>query len=328
MSDSTQAPGDAFSVQSDVRAPWRRFLDTLAPVRTELFQFCLKLTGDVWDAEDLAQDALLRVFSSLGKTDADLTHPKAYLIRTATNLWIDRLRRAAKEKAILELTAPDEESPRDAPEDVADATTAAAHLIRMLHPQERAAIVLKDVLDLSLRDSAEILNTTVGAVKSALSRGRARLAHRRAPAGLAMPNRGLVEKFMIALRDTDLASLKSICSVDLTVEMVGGAESRSFEESQNFFQHAHFVMPELGFGESPRWALTEYQGEPIVLGFRTLNGREGINEIHRVETLDSKIVRIRCYCFCPDVLRCVGEALDLDSLQRPYRSPSPEDYKG
>ena len=327
MSDSSKASGDPFSVQSEVRATWRSFLDTLAPIRPELFQFCLKLTGNVWDAEDLIQDALLRVFSSLGKTDADLTNPKAYLIRTATNLWIDKIRRSAREKAILELNTVDEAAPTDTAEDAVEATTAAAHLIGMLHPQERAAVVLKDVLDLSLRDSAEILNTTVGAVKSALSRGRARLDHRKEPAGIDLPNRELVEQFMIALRDSDLASLKRICSIDLTVEMVGGAESRSFEESQSFFQHAHFVMPELGFGESPRWALSEYQGELIVLGFRTLDGQEGLNEIHRVETLDKKITRIRCYCFCPDVLRSIGDALDLDALNRPYRSPSPEDYQ-
>jgi DNA-directed RNA polymerase specialized sigma24 family protein len=48
------------------------------------YRYCRRLTGNIWDGEDLLQDALMRVFSLLGKIDADL-NPRAYLIRTATN---------------------------------------------------------------------------------------------------------------------------------------------------------------------------------------------------------------------------------------------------
>jgi hypothetical protein len=41
------------------------------------------------------------------------------------------------------------------------------------------------------------------------------------------------------------------------------------------------VMPALGFGRNPWWKVDEYLDEPIVLGFRTLNGLEGLNEVHR-----------------------------------------------
>ena len=91
-----------FAMQSSVRKPWRRFIDSLAPLRNDLHRYCCKLTGNVWDGEDLVQDTLIRVFSLLGKIDAKLEHPRAYLIRIATNLWIDRCRRAAREHAILE----------------------------------------------------------------------------------------------------------------------------------------------------------------------------------------------------------------------------------
>ena len=323
--DTDQNTG--FSIQSDVRAPWRSYLDSLVSVRPELYQYCLKLTGNIWDAEDLAQEALLRVFSLLGKTDARIQNPKAYLVKTASNVWIDKVRRLAKERAILELSTIDASVNRDTTSDSIDAKTAAGQLLQSLHPQERAAVVLKDILDLSLKETAEILNTSVGAIKSALHRGRSRLTDRLEPAGLDLPNGALVEAFMEALQNTDLESLKNICALDLTVELVGGAESRSFDDSQMFFKHAHFVMPELGFGENPRWEFTLYLGEPIVLGFRTLNGVEGINEVHRIETLDGKITRIRCYCFCPDTLRAIGTDLGMNALLRPYRSPSPEDYQ-
>lgn len=75
----TRTPGSsAFDVQSDVRAPWRRYVDALASFRPALHGYCCRLTGNVWDGEDLLQDTLLRVFGLLGKIDRDLENPKAY----------------------------------------------------------------------------------------------------------------------------------------------------------------------------------------------------------------------------------------------------------
>jgi RNA polymerase sigma-70 factor (ECF subfamily) len=313
---------DAFVTQSDVRRPWRRYLDLLAPLRPELHRYCTRLAGNVWDGEDLAQDALVRVFSMLGKIDADLENPRAYLIRTATNIWIDRMRRHAREAAalVLEAVEPGIEEPQ-AP---ADAKPAVDAMFRKLHPQERAAIVMKDVLDLSLEESAALLKTSTGAVKAALNRARGRLAEIKPAAGFDAPPRELVERFMIAMRNKDLEALRAMCAVGLTVELVGGAESEGFDRSRMFFEHAHMVFP--GFGQNPRWEMTDYGGEPVVIGFRTLDGVEGLNEVHRLSIENGKIARVRCYCFCPDTLRTVAEDLGIPSLARPYRSPSPEDF--
>src|SRR5262245_35956203 len=179
-----------FAVQAEVRAPWRRYLDSLTPLRPDLHRYCRRLTGNVWDGEDLVQDTLLRVFALLGKSDARLENPKAYLIRTATNLWIDRMRRFAREEAALALDPGDVSTP---PLEPVDARPAAAALFERLHPQERAAVVMKDVWDLSLEETATLLHTTVGAVKSALHRGRGRLEGRRPPAGFDTPPRAIVE---------------------------------------------------------------------------------------------------------------------------------------
>jgi hypothetical protein len=77
------------------------------------------------------------------------------------------------------------------------------------------------------------------------------------------------------------------------------------------------VMPQLGFGENPHWDTIVYDGEPMALGYRTLNGVEGINEVHRLEEVDGRIARIRCYCFCPDTLRVLGEHLGIVALDPP-----------
>lgn len=316
---------NAFAVQRAVRGPWRRYLDRLEPHRPALHNYCRRLTGNVWDGEDLVQDTLLRVFCMLGKSDAKLENPKAYLIRAAANLWIDRMRRSAREQAALALEH-SEAKPR--PPEAADSRPAATALFEMLHPQERAAILMKDVFDLSLEETAAMLSTTVGAVKSALSRARGRLEGARPRAGFDAPPKELVERFMRALADQDIVAMKELCAEHVTGELVGGVELDTFEKAQTFFKHAHMVMPRLGFGERPWWKLAEFEGEPIVLGFRTLDGVEGLNEIHRIEGLDGRIVRVRTYCFCPETLAVVAEALGCKALPRPHRSPSIRDVVG
>ena len=314
---------DAFSVQTDVRDPWRAYLDLLTPVRPDLHRYCCQLTGNIWDGEDLLQDALIKVFSLLGKIDTDLENPKAYLIRTATNLWIDQRRRVKREQEILQQnfeTTPSDESKANEPLEVRDA---AHRLMQTLNPQERAAIVLKDVFDLSLEETAAIIKTTTGSVKSALSRGRSRLDETR-PSAHFLPSREIVEQFTLAMTNTDMEMLKNICHTSLTTELVGGAEINSLEESKVFFSHAHFVYPEAGFGGNPWWKVVEFKGEFMVLGFRTIDGEEGLNEVHRLEVDDDNISRIRCYCWCPDTLRAIGKEFGFKKVEHPlrtYRSP-------
>src|SRR5262245_51516546 len=125
---------DHFANQGAIRGPWRTYLDGLAVYRSDLHRYCWRLTGNVWDAEDLMQDTLVRVFGLLGRNDARLENPRAYLIRAATNLWVDRMRRLAREQAVLALEAPEEVAP--AAHDGIEVRDAARRLFEVLHPQE------------------------------------------------------------------------------------------------------------------------------------------------------------------------------------------------
>lgn len=169
MSDSERAA----TIQDGVRPTWRAYLDDLVPFRPDLHRYCRRLTGNVWDGEDLVQDALLRVFGLMGKVDAALGDPRAYLIRTATNLWIDQLRRRDVHETAREELRMSE--PTLAGERSLEVRDAASELLDRLAPRERAAVLLKDVFDLSLEETALTLRTSVGAVKAALHRGRGRL---------------------------------------------------------------------------------------------------------------------------------------------------------
>jgi RNA polymerase sigma-70 factor (ECF subfamily) len=305
-----------------VRGPWRRFIDDLAPLRPDLFRYCCGLTGNVWDGEDLVQDVLARVFAQLGKINMDLPNPRAYLFRTATNLWIDRIRRASLERA--HAAAEKAEPPPDDPDasQVVDVRAAANSLFLHLAPQERAAVLLADVLDFSLEETASMLMTTVGAVKAALHRGRSRLrTAAAAPPPPAATPRAVVDTFVAALTAKDFDAIRALCLADVTVDMVGGANFDGYEVGKVTVEHAHFVMPDWGFGENPHWRVVEYAGEPLAIGFRTLGGVEGLNEIWRFETGEGGVSKLRLYCFSPDVLAAVAKDMGIPALKRPYRSP-------
>src|SRR3954464_8174499 len=77
-----------------VKQSWRLFLETYEPLRPELYRYCRHLTRSPWDAEDMAQEAMSRAFVSLGLISDAPANPRAWLFRVASNLWLNRSRRA------------------------------------------------------------------------------------------------------------------------------------------------------------------------------------------------------------------------------------------
>src|SRR3954463_12600289 len=140
-------------LQSTTQRSWTRFLETYEPLRTELYRYCRHLTRSPWDAEDLAQDTLARAFVTLAQMSEEPPNPRAWLFRIASNLWIDQTRRRREVPSEAPEPAPTRPVEPRAPRE------AAGTLLVTLSPQERAAVVLKDVFDLSLDEIAESLGT-------------------------------------------------------------------------------------------------------------------------------------------------------------------------
>jgi len=69
----------------------RAFMRLIEPHRSHLWRYCLRLTGSVWGADDLMQEAMLRAFARLIWWEPVEARP--YLFRIATNTWIDDLPR-------------------------------------------------------------------------------------------------------------------------------------------------------------------------------------------------------------------------------------------
>jgi RNA polymerase sigma-70 factor (sigma-E family) len=129
------------------------------------------LTGDRGLAEDLVQDAFVKVlgrFHDLRNRDAFWW----YLRRTIVNLSTSYFRRRGVERAWFARQRPDEAAPT--PHDLAERDRLRTALMT-LRPEQRAAIVLRFYEDLSEADTAEALGMPLGTVKSTVSRGIERL---------------------------------------------------------------------------------------------------------------------------------------------------------
>lgn len=124
-----------------------------------------RMLGSKAAGEDLAAEALARAFArwrSVRRHPA----PDAWVLRTATNLAIDQLRRKRPRTA---------ETPIDSPEDAVAIRLALADAMARLSNRQRTVVTLRYLADLSERDVAAALSISPGTVKSTLSRGLANL---------------------------------------------------------------------------------------------------------------------------------------------------------
>ena len=137
--------------------------------RRRLFGALCLLVGHRHEAEELAQDAFLRVWERWDRVRT-MADPVGYLYRTAMNGFRSRYRRSR-----LALRRPfAAREPRDAMAAVEDRDEVVRRLARLTQGQ-RAAVVLLDLLEFSSSEAAAILRTTPGAVRTQAARGRAEL---------------------------------------------------------------------------------------------------------------------------------------------------------
>lgn len=315
-----------------VRGSWHRFLETFEPLRSELYRYCRHLTRSPWDAEDLAQDAMARAFVTIGQMGQAPENPRAWLFRVASNLWIDQVRRRRDERPI--------DDARDAGGDARDpkaSREAAGTLLAQLPPQERAAVVLKDVFDFSLEEVAESLSTTTGAVKAALHRARGKLGEAPpSPAPEKQPAPGVLDAFCAAFNAGDIDRLTSLLLDTAAVEVVGATTQYGPEAAKRTVLFGMLfgskvmatsdkvdgMEPRFMAGvlpNAPRVEARLHRGEWILLHWYEHQDGDFVRAITRVEADGERVARLRNYFFTPDFVADVCGELGLPSRPNGYR---------
>lgn len=241
---------DQDSQLASARAGSREAFDALlAPFRRELKAHCYRMSGSLHDADDLLQDTLLRAWRGLASFEGR-SSLRTWLYRVATSACLDA---ADKQKtralppwlspratafeglrpdvetpwlepapdALLGGAAPSPEARFSARESVSLAFLAA---LQRLPARQRAVLLLRDVLGLPAAECAELLETTVASVNSALQRARDTLAaHQATPPPAPEPadseTRSLLARYVRAWEEADVQGLMSLLHEEAVLSM-------------------------------------------------------------------------------------------------------------
>jgi RNA polymerase sigma-70 factor (ECF subfamily) len=312
------------------RGSWHRFLDVYEPLRPELYRYCRHLTRSAWDAEDLAQETLMRAFVTLAQMGESPPNPRAWLFRVASNVWIDQVRRRRSEEPL-----PGELAQSSASSDPIAAREAAGSLIGQLSPQERAAVVLKDVFELTLEEVAEALATTTGSVKTALHRARGKLVEPE-PRPPLVPAPGIVDAFCTAFNAGDIDGLAALLLDAAAVEVVGattqyGPEAarrtvlygmlfgskRMATADENGGMEARFMQGVLP--SAPRVEAREVRGEWMLVHWYAHSDGDAVRAVTRLVAAGDRVTQLRNYFFTPDFVAEVCGELGVPFRSNGYR---------
>jgi len=210
---------------SDRHSQW------LEDLRAPTFAIAYRMLGSVAEAEDVVQETLLRVHRAL-VAEERIDSLRAYAATIATRLAIDGLRsaRVRRETYVGEwlpepiVTDPASDPGRQA--EMADSLSLAfLVLLESLSPEQRAALLLRDVFDYGYDEIAEIVGTSEVNARQLATRARRHVGERRPRFEAAREEReALAERFFAAAREGDLAGLEALLAQDVVLTGDGGGK--------------------------------------------------------------------------------------------------------
>ena len=243
--------------------------------RSLLFAIAYRMTGSAADAEDLVQDAYVRFAS----TDRDVVRDvKAFLVTVLTRLALDKLKSAqSKRETYIGPWLPEPVLTGIDGDPYAKATRdekielALLRTLERLNPQERAVLLLHDVLEHDHNEIADLLGVTAAASRQVLHRAKERVADdRRRFAPPPEVQRQLVERFMNALARGDAAALRETLANDVVALADGGGKTFAAKRPVtgiDAVSHLYIgVVQKFGMGIVP--TVEEVNGKPALVGRR------------------------------------------------------------
>jgi RNA polymerase sigma-70 factor, ECF subfamily len=243
------------------------------PHRRELHAYCYRMLGSVHDAEDALQEALLRAWRGLSGF-AGRSSLRSWLYRIATNACLDVIARRPKRVLPIDYEPLEEsawiepypDAPEASYEQRESVELAFIAALQHLPPNQRAALICRDVLGFSALETATALETTAASVNSALKRARAGVRDRLPDASQQATLRALgderlraiVERYMEALERADVEAVLALLTEDATWSM---------PPYESWFRGSEAIAPFLRDGPfRVRWrhVATRANGQPAV----------------------------------------------------------------
>lgn len=292
-----------------------------AGLRRLMFSISYRMTGSVSDAEDIVQEAYVRLDRSR-RSGVVIGSPKAFLAATTTRLAIDQLRSArARRESYVGTWFPEpivtdlQESPEHMAELSDSLSMAFLVLLESLSPVERAVFLLREVLGYDYGEIAQIVDKSETNCRQIFARSRRHLdAHQVRYAASAEQNEALVRSFISATRDGNLDQLVALLATDAVFSGDGGGKATAVSEPV----HGRERIAPLLIGFFDRAKSAGVTAEPVHVnggpGILNRDAEGKVVSVLSVEVRDGVIQTLRSVVN-PDKLRHLGPVSNFLRVQ-------------
>jgi RNA polymerase sigma-70 factor (TIGR02957 family) len=307
--------------------------ELLDDLRPRAFAIAYRMLGSVSEAEDIVQEALLRVHSAT-EDGEEISSPRAYVATVVTRLAIDELRsaRARRESYVGEwLPEPVADSPAEDPAqhaELADSLSLAfLVLLESLTPEQRASFLLHDVFDYDYGKVAEIVGTSEQNARQLASRARRHVQDGQPRFDPSPEQRDqLAASFLEAAENGDFEALEAMLAEDVELHGDGGGKAPAI-------RHAVFGRAKVA-QMFRNWLTLGDRIGGVNLRPATVNGQPGAEYLDSegkligvlaLDIADGQIQAVRSIVN-PEKLGHLGPLADTEELlarvsQRPGRPP-------
>lgn len=226
------------------------FRKLVEPIYRELHLFCYQMLGSVEDAEDVLQEAQIKAWRAIDRFEQRSSF-RTWLYRIVTNASLDALRSRRRRLLPPDLGPPSDPTlglgepihgavwlepyidalpvpsdPHAATELRESVRLAFVRALQLLPPRQRAALILRDVLDWSSAEVASTLDTSIPAVNSALQRARATVSSSHAPGSSSLKPYGcdtstaaIAARYVAAWESGDMDAIVAMLADDIVQAM-------------------------------------------------------------------------------------------------------------
>lgn len=300
-----------------------RLLDELRPVA---FGIAYRMLGSVSEAEDVVQEALLRVHQSLESGDA-IASPRAFVATVTTRLSINELKsaRARRERYVGDwlpepiVTGGDGDPARHA--ETADSLSLAMLvLLETLSPEQRAVLLLRDVFGYGYDEITQIVGKSEDNVRQLAARARRHVERRRPRFQTTREQRDeLARRFFAAAERGDLAGLEALLAHDVELTGDGGGKVPALAKSLRGRSRVARALVQwfAVVGRLPGVSLrpVDVNGAPGVL---FVDAAQAVIGVGALDIADGQVTGVSSIVN-PDKLRHLGPVSDWGAILRSAR---------
>lgn len=300
-----------------------QLLDELRPTA---FAIAYRMLGSVSEAEDVVQEALLRVHGAL-EGGEEIASPRAYVATITTRLAINVLRsaRVRREHYVGEwlpepLITDGRDDPARQAETADSLSLAMLVLLESLSPEQRAVLLLHDVFGYAYGEITGIVGKSEDNVRQLASRARRHVKQRRPRFESTREHRDeLARRFFAAAEHGDLAALEALLAADVTLTGDGGGKVPALARTLRGRSRVARVLVKglraLARVAGLSWRPTEINGSP---GALFLDREQRLLGVVALDIADGQITAVSSIVN-PDKLAHLGPLADVESLRRSPR---------